>query len=110
MSTDKDSSKSIFDKLFECGKWIIYLDYFVAFFKRFIIWLVNSGVGWSIIQTKSACPPKKKKSVDENAESRKESGDPDAFSSKKSPYLTPSQICPTVKPCCVIKMQVKQQF
>ncbi|XP_076623441.1 uncharacterized protein LOC143342960 [Colletes latitarsis] len=70
---------------------------------------VNSGINWNINQIKSACPPKKKKTEDKIEESKKslDEGldDADSADKKKIPYTSPSEICPTVKSCCVIKMQ-----
>ncbi|XP_076243916.1 uncharacterized protein LOC143185077 [Calliopsis andreniformis] len=86
MSCDKDSCKSVLNKVFDC---------------------VNSGISWRISHIKSACPPKKKKTVtDENKKSCDESiGGVDPDYKRKKSYITPSQICPSTKRCCVIKMQ-----
>ena len=81
---------------------------------------VNSGLTWTALQIKSACPQKRKKLDEESSESEKSGGndtdDPSVTpriapktdsetDPKTSPYTSPGQICPPVKPRCFIKMQ-----
>ncbi|CAK9796414.1 hypothetical protein ANTQUA_LOCUS775 [Anthophora quadrimaculata] len=80
--TNENSCKTALNKIFDC---------------------VHSGVNWTSSQIKSACPPKKKKGEKESSDEDKTDIEPAI--PKKSPYVPPSQICPSIKPCCYIKMQ-----
>ncbi|XP_076756700.1 serine protease inhibitor 3/4 isoform X3 [Xylocopa sonorina] len=82
--TDENSCKSLWNK---------FLD------------RVNFRVTTTSSQIKSACPPKKKKGVDEYKAKVEEKGKDSVKSSEEPPYVAPSQICPPIKPCCYIKMQ-----
>ncbi|CAL7941299.1 unnamed protein product [Xylocopa violacea] len=81
--TDENSCKSLWNKLLN---------------------RVNFRATTTSSQIKSACPPKKKKGVDQY-KAKPEEKDKNRIKSSEEPYVAPSQICPVIKPCCYIKMQ-----